>query len=231
MSNAAEYFKNTPGVHLEKPEMVEGHRFEPELGYFVEEQSNNCLSIVGVSVPFPERPEHFPATIRPRIGYNTLPHDNGSNERIFGKINRGIGPRVRNTVEALGDTRENYTQAGIYTFSIASPELLDMRTMTDGRILTLAEQAGKLAVFKLLGGKKMTDLVHGIYGNAKAVLFDQTPDGRRQQRLRNVESPDGVDPQMIIIRSADTAMHRVGRYQAPGTKSDHIDRLGAIARV
>jgi hypothetical protein len=216
MSNAAEYFSNTPGAEIEQPELLEGHVYEPDLGYYVEEQALGYLSIVGFSVPYPERPKYFPAAVRPRTGYNTLPTDNGSNERMYGKINRGVGPRVHNTVEALRGPKADIREAGIYSFDIAHSDLLDMRTMTDATVLTLAEQAGKLATYALAGGNRLTDLVHRAYGrNAKAVLFGQSPNGLRKQRRRRAEKPDGIEPEMIIIRSSNTLMHRVGTYKRP----------------
>lgn len=200
---------------LDFPQEISRYRYDPELG-FLSHREGGLLKIVGLSVPLQERftpsrsdDDVFPSHVYPRVRFDKLPES----ERIFGKINRGVGPRLYNTVAALRGTEEDYDRAGIYAVEFPESNLLDMRHNTAASISVRAEQAGKWLYNRLFDEEALVNLVHSSMGDVDAVLFDQTPDSRRKQKEREVTNPKGVPAEFIVVRNSLRVMRRVGMYR------------------
>lgn len=188
-------------------------RFNEELGFLEISEAEVAaagIRLVGFSLPLSREGGINNADIvRPLTHLWQLPLEN----RTIDEQGKGVGPRLYNSLQALGGSRVRPDNVGLYTVNIYPDRILDLRANQGNRLKQIARHAGRVARSKLTSIEEVVNDIHASYGDADAVELTMPPHPELRQLQHGVKNP--VKPQFIIIRNPNILMQRVGTAPAP----------------
>jgi hypothetical protein len=130
--------------------------------------------------------------------------------RTVARQGKGTGARAYNTPQALAGAAEDMEAGGLYAFAVNLDRLGDKRYgAAQQRVRSVL---GQKVLPKLLGGAEyfltINDQKTEVFDG---VLYNQTPDGKKQKTRKGVgESP--VPEQFMVVRRPNTTFVKIGEY-------------------
>lgn len=119
---------------------------------------------------------------------------------------KGTGARLYNTPQALCGAADAQETAGMYAVAIDLDRLDDRRA---GMVRQYVRAGGLKAAAALFGDGQIISRVNYETADYDGILYNQTPDGKRYKRRRQI--PDSPVPeQFMVVRRDYATFYKVG---------------------
>lgn len=148
--------------------------------------------------------------------------------RVPGRVNRGVGPRLYNTLQAVRGTQEDYPLIGAYALSVRQGEeyVFDGRRSDDftrrGQLRQKARYAAFVGQAWRHGLEAAVETVHARQASGRPrgaldiAVYHQPARGQALKAKREAAA-SAVPEQMLIVRNPNLVAYLVGVYQRPAT--------------